>query len=896
MASFTDQISQFNPYIQQLPVEAMTQVGMFKQQKYDEGVQKIQGYIDNVAGLDVIRDIDKGYLQSKLDQLGNRLKTVAAGDFSNFQLVNSVGGMATQIVKDPNVQNAVISTSKYRKEVERMQKEIDEGKSAPENIRKFNKTADSWLSSNELGQRFTGSYIKHFDVNKFAKETFDAVKPDGYTFEEVYVTDSAGNIVKDPKTGKPVFSPIMTRLEKEGIFPNKVKETLDQIFSDPRVTQQLQITGEYNYEGYSGDLLKSKVNDIRDKRLGTFDVQLADLNLKKAAGQDVQAQIDLIEGKKKEITASYEKFLTMADENPDAVRGMIYKDDVYDNYTTMYGSMKEKRTTHENPGWNAMFKIQQEQNEQRRHAADLGYKYDALRQSDRHHVDNIKMAMLEFNAKYSPTAGGPKPRMVDMTSDISFNNLEEDTYNNAATTAQDAVYDFVVESGVLGNAVNETINNFDGKISSKDAVRKIAEQNSKSLGMTPEQYTRWLYDKANTFMANSGNSNLTPRQRIVKNSAENALVNFKNIQTIRTKIDGEAGPAAILEATKNLKTEAIRIGSRNIELTPQDQYDVALAYAGSDWYESSEVKAAAKASQKRLESRGIDKDAVQQIIQVVQRSKPMGRSNIATAISNLLSVVDRKDNVTSLQRRSAEVQKYYQISPELEETVLKGDEKTIKAKMDEALGLIGTYQRFGGQESSEFMKNYPKMAAIASGKDKGTFTMKASRNDVTGQITPKLMFTSEDGSFAGEMTITPDEAMKFGQDVSRWWQPRSYAMAEQILSATGNGTTSFSGLVDDQDTYINNDVLYNKTPDIFPQLMGMPDDIKANISKTTMTDANGTMRDVYIGHVSVIDGDGNKYGVRQLPPAYSVAEVMQKFQGLTPQMINKLKEESKKRK
>ena len=49
MASFTDQISNFNPYVQQLPVEAMVQVGMQKQAQYDQGVQKIQGYIDNIA-------------------------------------------------------------------------------------------------------------------------------------------------------------------------------------------------------------------------------------------------------------------------------------------------------------------------------------------------------------------------------------------------------------------------------------------------------------------------------------------------------------------------------------------------------------------------------------------------------------------------------------------------------------------------------------------------------------------------------------------------------------------------------------------------------------------------------------------------------------------------------
>ena len=62
MASFTDQVPQFNPYISQLPVEAMVKVGMQKQAQYDAGVQKVQQYIDNVAGLDV-SDKHKSYLQ-----------------------------------------------------------------------------------------------------------------------------------------------------------------------------------------------------------------------------------------------------------------------------------------------------------------------------------------------------------------------------------------------------------------------------------------------------------------------------------------------------------------------------------------------------------------------------------------------------------------------------------------------------------------------------------------------------------------------------------------------------------------------------------------------------------------------------------------------------------------
>ena len=100
MASFTDAITQFNPYVSQLPVEAMMKVGMQKQAQYEEGYKKIQGEIDRVVGLDIMRDVDKEYLQSKLDELGGNLRTYAAGDFSNFQLVNSVGGMARQVGKD----------------------------------------------------------------------------------------------------------------------------------------------------------------------------------------------------------------------------------------------------------------------------------------------------------------------------------------------------------------------------------------------------------------------------------------------------------------------------------------------------------------------------------------------------------------------------------------------------------------------------------------------------------------------------------------------------------------------------------------------------------------------------------------------------------------------------
>jgi hypothetical protein len=129
-------------------------LGTQKQKAYEEGIQKIQTQIDNISGLDIVKDGHKAYLQSKMNELGNRLKSVASGDFSNFQLVNSVSGMTKQVASDPIIQNAVASTAKFRKEQSNMEADIKEGKSSPENQWDFNINANNWFQSDDLKEGF----------------------------------------------------------------------------------------------------------------------------------------------------------------------------------------------------------------------------------------------------------------------------------------------------------------------------------------------------------------------------------------------------------------------------------------------------------------------------------------------------------------------------------------------------------------------------------------------------------------------------------------------------------------------------------------------------------------------------------------------------------------------
>jgi hypothetical protein len=297
MASYKDIIPKFNPYIQQRPVEAMMKVGVYKQQRYDEGVQKIQESIDNIAGLDVVRDVDKQYLQSKLNQLGGQLSMVAGGDFSNFQLVNSVNGMTNQIAKDPNVLNAVASASRYRKALEDKQKLIQEGKGSTSNDWLFNNQANEWLNSDDLNSQFNATYRPYREYNKSARDIIKALgkKETGYDV----AFDENGNMVD-----------AITRVKITGISSERIRTALKQGLS-PDDYQQLQVDGQYKYSNTSPS---QYVNDINSNYQSTFEKYSQERDrlvaLKNAASsateqQRLQQQIEQIDGAIQSVKSEY---------------------------------------------------------------------------------------------------------------------------------------------------------------------------------------------------------------------------------------------------------------------------------------------------------------------------------------------------------------------------------------------------------------------------------------------------------------------------------------------------------------------------------------------------------------------------------------------------------------
>jgi len=428
MASYTDTVPKFNPYVQTIPVDEMVKVGIYKQQKYDEGIQKIQTNIDNIAGLDVIRDVDKAYLQSKLNQLGNNLATVAAGDFSNFQLVNSVNGMTNQIARDPNVVNAITSAKTYRKGLEDMDAANKAGKGAASHDWLFRTEAGEWLNNQDINKTFNGGYKQYSPYQKNAEEVIKGLVKNETGRDVAFEYDKNGNMI--------VLDAI-TRTRVSGITPERIKSAL-MVGLSPNDFQSMQIDGRYNYansdaEQFVSDINKSYTSDYeRLKSLREKTLNAIDSTNSAPQKYKLQQQVDSLDKSLREVQEEYSSVAkTFEQGDAESAKARYYSTKWINNFSQTFASLSDVTSYETNAfqqplqfretkqieydKWKATF----EQNE-RFKQADLYYKAEDLK------IDKAKLKIDQDKAAAEAFTWGGLPV------DVPQNELPEVTASRVA--------------------------------------------------------------------------------------------------------------------------------------------------------------------------------------------------------------------------------------------------------------------------------------------------------------------------------------------------------------------------------------------------------------------------------------------------------------------------------
>jgi len=835
MASFTDAIPQFNPYIQQLPVDAMVQVGMEKQQRYDQGIQKIQSQIDQVAGLSLYRDVDKQQLQSKLNELGSKLKTVAAADFSNYQLVNSVAGMASTIMKDPVVLAGVQSTQNIKNNEKLMEEARQKGELTPDNLDFYNKRLAAYESAGLVDERgkpvvFGAKYIPHFDVEKYARETFNAIKPSNMTWDEVFTQDV---------NGKTVYSPVMLRMEKEGIFPETVRQTIDQIFSDPRVAQQLQITGEYNYKGQDANSLKTILKGQQDFKIAEINNEIQDLTLKKNATENLEQktkidiQIKSLQDRIPEIKGNYTKLFEAADSNTDGLRGYLYENDVRGRYTSMFGYMKTKQSREQDPMWKAQFDIDNEMWKRQDSNRKFAYQVQRDRITDAREDEKLKLEKRKVDLENARNTLGEA---------FELNNVES-TYDAVAThytNYENASKDYA-------NSSNELLYR---AYYSTDSQQKSRLQSLISRGSTREEAISAMIE-------------------------QDAKASGVDVTTFRTNKIGEA----VGTLTRN---------AGNIPADLKDAIAVVFGFAIDD-----AAREAANAAEARLDSQGLSgikesmlrnqtvvaQDPISELTR--QWSSPLESISDAwygdvidfneLGVGKVFNAINNPSYSEGLEKKKEIGQMFY-TPPKLSGSVMTGKAETDRFILSDLKRVSANYKDVGNVSS-----DYEDFADhISEIKDASDLNIGASVTYTPGgEPMVEIIAYGEGGSRIGGIMLQPDEADNF-IDTSNLYVSQEQLVAQNAMIARGSNSTSY-GDPDDLETYLNRDAQFQQIRGDFPMLQGLSGyDVMGNI-----VNLNGR----YYGKIFVHDTlNGTKYPVFTTE-GYDFPTMYNTMRSITPMQI-----------
>jgi hypothetical protein len=321
---------------------------MDKQQKYEQGIQRIQSNIDNVAGIDIARGVDKKYLESKLNQLGNDLKWVGAGDFSDFQLVNSVNGMTNQIVKDSNVLNAVSSTAKLRKEQAFMEKQRQEGKSSPANEWDFNSQASTYINSTDIGSSFSGKYTPYTDVQKKYFEVLKGLHSDLTEQDIPYV-------IENGKVNYDKTAAAMQRISKETVSKEKIENALRSSLT-PIELQQLSIDGRYTFKDATPEQLANRATEKYSTAVENNNKRIKELrgyaNLKTslpALRDKALKAIEDLETNNEKLNLQLKEESDYAFSNPESAKVLLYKNSSIEQFAAANAWEHNKENVMTNP-------------------------------------------------------------------------------------------------------------------------------------------------------------------------------------------------------------------------------------------------------------------------------------------------------------------------------------------------------------------------------------------------------------------------------------------------------------------------------------------------------------------------------------------------------------------
>lgn len=592
MASYTDKIPTFNPYVEQQPVDAMLKVGVYKQQKYEEGVKKIQTNIDNVAGLDIANDVQQKYLQSKLNALGNNLTFFAASDFSDFSLVNSVNGMTKQITKDEDIINAVNSTAKLRAGYKKKAELAKKGLTDKNNDDYYDMFASEYVDSKDLKASFNADYVPYTNIVKKLQQALVGAGESTTIAEQIFVTgpDNKPLITN----GKYTYADAKT-IDKLVTNKPAVIAAINNVLNEGSVKQQLGIDGWATYRNTEAtELLQPLKNDYDSEkvRLEQQSIQISAMlsgtNLSPEEREMYTKAATEVEAALLNNDNTFMSLSKEAEDNPESFKQSYYTQEFKQRLMNQFLKEENSRTYGTNEAlqqqnWrdDMTFKKEQEANK-------IAYQNETLKIAQ----DGNMRAWYEFQGNYTidPITGDVTKKPEPGKGSGSGGTYDPNKPLFKASVPGDKVNaQNIIEEDI--NFLNEQKNTMakslffdfvrtwkkDASLDDKD-ILGMANTWAKQAGVTTEVYlNRWAKDIKNRYDVNgvAPPPNLNDEFNEYNNTATTLNKKMNQTKALMDASIKEAGVEKELnDVLKGKATLNFAIKDQKFSITPKDMLDL----------------------------------------------------------------------------------------------------------------------------------------------------------------------------------------------------------------------------------------------------------------------------------------------------------------------------------
>lgn len=327
MASAYGYTKQVSGYISPYDTDTLTQLALYKQDKYDTNAQFINEQISQIAQIDLFKDVDQQYLNNRLQTITNQLSATGA-DLSSTAIASNIRNRVMSAIDD-NVKQAIDSTSRARKDMLAVEqaREANDGTYNIVNAAYTMSAVQEWASSPFLttrNSRYQGyGYTPFIDVEgELDKLVSEYTKQRGSTTID---TEVGGYIVR-----KTVAN--WTDQELRAYVENNIT---------PDLENQMKINGWYKY-GNSGD------DGVRNALYGyasgkddmyTSQIGLGEIVLQNLTGDDrIVAEAQLASLRNAQI--GFRNGIANLADNPDNAKLFLEREGIVESLVNKYAPLE----------------------------------------------------------------------------------------------------------------------------------------------------------------------------------------------------------------------------------------------------------------------------------------------------------------------------------------------------------------------------------------------------------------------------------------------------------------------------------------------------------------------------------------------------------------------------